>query len=254
MSNLEELSLYIHTFNGSTFIAGTDLDNKILTHMPQLHTFTFYIASQNAIADSTIRISELDIKRTFTKLKVRQVGCMVDYINHVTMICRIFSLPFKFHRLDHIGNNIPNIVFKSVTHLALRDKVAFIHKFFVRLARAFPFLKSLSIWNMKRPFSRVLRRYLSNEDRHSIVEYPHLISLDIECVNSYYVEHFLNETKIYLPRLTKLKVTYENLEDVTKNFTRDETRHNCARVKQLIVDRPIVYSKGVYYYFPLLSA
>ena len=70
--------------------------------------------------------------------------------------------------------------------------------------------------------------------------------------NSYYVEHFLNETKTYLPRLTELKIRYEDLKMVTKNFTRDETRRNCAKVKRLIVEGCIVYPKDVYHYFPLL--
>jgi hypothetical protein len=70
---------------------------------------------------------------------------MVDYYDPYKMICRVFSLPFKFHRLAHIGNNIPNIVFNSVTHLRLWDKNAFKHEFFIRLARAFPFLQNLSI-------------------------------------------------------------------------------------------------------------
>ena len=65
------------------------------------------------------------------------------------MICRVFSLPFKFDRLEDITNNIPNIIFDSVTHLKLWDKDPFKHEFFVRLARAFPFLKSLSIWNIQ---------------------------------------------------------------------------------------------------------
>ena len=151
MSHLEELTLYIHILGGSTFISGTHLDNEILIHMPRLHTFTFYIASENVIADPAIRISNSDIERTFTNIKHRQVACMVDYFDPCKMICRVFSLPFKFHRLEDIGNNIPNIVFNSVTHLKLWDKDEFKHEFFVRLARAFPFLKSLSINNIRPP-------------------------------------------------------------------------------------------------------
>jgi len=94
--------------------------------------------------------------------------------------------------------------------------------------------------------------HLRHKDWYSIIEYRHLISLDIEGVNSYYVEHFLNGTKTHLPRLTELIISYENLKMVTENFTRDEMRRNCARVKRLIAERPIVYSKDVYSYFPLL--
>ncbi|CAF3514671.1 unnamed protein product, partial [Rotaria sp. Silwood2] len=128
----------------------------------------------------------------------------------------------------------------------------FKHDFFVRLTRAFPFLKKLSIWNIQAPFSTFDERHLSDKDWCSIVEYPHLISLDVARANTHYVEHFLNETKTHLPHLTELKVTYDDLEIVTKNFTRDETRRSCAGVKRLIVEGPINYSNDVYNYFPLL--
>ena len=83
-------------------------------------------------------------------------------------------------------------------------------------------------------------------------KYPHLISLDINYVYSYYAEHFLNDTKTHLPRLTGLKVYYETLKTVTNNFTREETRRTCAKVKRLIVEHDIIYPKEVYCYFPLL--
>ncbi|CAF3672351.1 unnamed protein product [Rotaria sp. Silwood1] len=253
MSYLEELTLYIRIWNRLTFIAGTYLDNEILIHMPKLHTFTFYIASKNDNPDPAIRISNDDIQRTFTNKEHRPMTSMVDYFDPYKIICRIFSLPFKFHRLDDIGNNIPNIVFNSVTHLKLWDKDEFKHEFFIRLARAFPFLKNLSIWNIKPPFLGTPKYHLRYKDWCSIIEYPHLISLDIECVNTYYVEHFLNEEKAHLPHLTELKVCYDSLKFVTKNFTRDKTRRNCARIKRLIVENPITYPKDVYRYFPLLA-
>jgi hypothetical protein len=253
MSHLEELTLYIHICGGSTFIAGTDLDNEILIHMPQLHTFTFYIVSENVIADPTVHVYAHDIQKTFTNIKHQQVACMVDYFVPMIIMCRVFSLPFKFHLLEDITNNIPNIVFNSVTDLKLRDKDPFKHEFFVRLTQAFPFLQSLSIWNIRPPFLRFDEFHLADKDWCSIVEYPHLISLDIKETNAYYVENFLNETKTHLPRLTKLKVDYDDLKMVTKNFTRYETQRNCARVKQLNGPRLIGYAKKLYRYFPLLS-
>ncbi|CAF2987958.1 unnamed protein product [Rotaria sp. Silwood2] len=252
MSYLEELTLYIHIYHGLTFISGTHIDNEILIHMPRLHTFTFYIACENDIDDPIIRISTSDIERTFTNIEHRPVASMVDYFESSKMIFRVFSLPFKFDRLKHIGNNIPNIVFNSVTYLKLWDPMPFKHAFFVRLARAFPVLKHLSIWNIEPPFFRCHEYHLYHKDWCSIVEYPHLISLDIDYVSTYYVEHFLNETKTHLPRLTQLKVSYQNLKMVTTNFTRDETRRSCAKVKQLIVRYPIVYTKDFCCYFPLL--
>ncbi|CAF1426971.1 unnamed protein product, partial [Rotaria sp. Silwood1] len=252
MSYLEELTLYLHILGGSTFISGTHLDNEILSHMPRLHTFSFYFASENAIADPDIHISNSDIEQTFTTIEHRQMACLIDYYSCRKLICRVFSLPFKFDRLENITNNIPNIVFNSVNHLKLRDKYPFKHEFFIRLARGFPFLKSLSIDTILAPNWRSHEYHRYHIDWCSIVEYPHLISLNIDSANSYYAEHFLNETKTHLPRLTELKIRYEDLEMVTKNFTRNETQRNCAKVKRLIVKHCIVYPKDVYHYFPLL--
>ncbi|CAM2701658.1 unnamed protein product [Rotaria socialis] len=252
MSNLEELNLYIHILRGHTFVSGVDLHNEILIHMSRLHTFTFYLASETIITDPTIRISESNIQKTFENGKYQQVICMVDYSDSNTLICRAFMLPFNFHRLEHISYNIPNIIFNSVTYLKVCDATPFKHEFFVRLAKAFPFLKSLSIDNIWPPFLKAEKPYHRDKDWCSLVQYPYLISLDIHHAAVNYVEHFLSEREIYLPRLTELKVFYEDLATVTHNFTRDETRRNCAQVKKLIIGRCTFYPDALCVYFPLL--
>ena len=102
MSHLEELTLYLHIWRGSKFITGTDLDNEILTYIPQLHTFTFYIDCVNQIADSGIHLSATDIEQSFTNIKYKQVICMVDSFTSYCVRYRIFSLPTKLHRLEDI--------------------------------------------------------------------------------------------------------------------------------------------------------
>ena len=134
----------------------------------------------------------------------------------------------------------------------LWDTTGFEHEFFVRLARAFPLLKYLIVNNI-RPPSWIFHKPPPDDYYSPIVEYPHLIFLDLSLANSYYVDQFLNEEKTNLPRLTKLNVEYEKLEHVTENFTRDETRRNCAKVKHLFDERAsIVFSEDVYRYFPSL--
>ncbi|CAF3820951.1 unnamed protein product [Rotaria sordida] len=91
-----------------------------------------------------------------------------------------------------------------------------------------------------------------NDHSCSIVEYSHLISLDIDFVNIDYVDQFLNESKTRLPYLTELVVQFDSLKNVTENFTRDATQRNCAKVKRLIVKNLIDFSEDVYRYFPSL--
>lgn len=56
----------------------------------------------------------------------------------------------------------------------------------------------------------------------------------------------------HLPRLTELKVKYNQLQTATNAFTRDTTRRNCSKVKRLIVEKHIHFTKDVYQYFPSL--
>jgi hypothetical protein len=254
MSYLEELTLYIHILNELQFISGTHLDTKIRAHLPRLHTFTFYFACENDIGDRSIRLLNSDIEQTFINIKCGKIASMVDYVNSHTRITRVFSLPFKFHRLKDITNNISiNTQFHSVTYVTLRDKNAFRHEFFLRLSQVFPFLTNLSIDTVLEPNWRVHEFHRRDNDWCSAVTFAHLISLDIYSANMFYAEHFLNQTKAHLPRLAELNVRYDHLEMVTNNFTRDETRRHCAQVKRLNVKQCIVYLNDVYQYFPLLS-
>jgi hypothetical protein len=93
MSHLEELSLYIRIVDGSTFVGGTGLDNKILIHMPRLHIFTFYIVSENIYVNPTVRISNNEvIQRTFAKEIYRHASCMVDYLYTIFQILYLILL------------------------------------------------------------------------------------------------------------------------------------------------------------------
>ena len=238
---------------GSIFISGTHRHDEILIHMSQLRTFKFHFASENTVNDSTKRISESDIQKTFTSTTYQEVFCMVDNLASKKLICRSFTLLFKFHRLEYIGRNIPNVIFESVTYLKLWDSYPFKYEFFVRLAQAFPFLKSLSISKLHPPFLKFSKSNLAVKDWFALVQYPYLISLDIERACCHYVECFLNEAKAYLLRLTELTIFYEDLVMATNNFTTDETRRNCANVRRLTINHYTVYPKDVYSYFPLLS-
>ena len=249
MSHLEELTLYLHISNGPTFVTGPDLDEQILIHLPRLHAFSFHIACRNDIAGMTCRMTHEQIEQTFANGKYGQVVVTVDYFEPYKMICRIFSLPCKFSCLENLGNNIPNIRFDTVTSVSLSHLGSFKHELFVRLARAFPFLENLSITNIKPPF---LNWHCEDRDWCSIIEYSHLIFLNMDYVNPYYLEHFLNEKNMSLPRLTKLKVDYRTLQKVTHNFTRVETKRNCAKVKCLVLKEIIVQSESFYRYFPSL--
>ncbi|CAF2337364.1 unnamed protein product [Rotaria sp. Silwood2] len=251
MSNLEELTLDIMNADRNTFVDGTQINNKILVHMPRLNKFTFHICTKTELHHLVHYLSSDDIQRTFTNIGYQHVDCIL-YYTAGRAICHVFSLPFVFDHLEYIGNTFSPIVFIHVISLTVHDRAPFKHEFFVRIARFFPLLKKLHIFNFKSQTEISDKLNSLDHELCSIVEYPYLISLSLFMSHIDYVEQFLNETKTLLPRLTQLKVDYDKLTIVTENFTRDITRLNCAKVKKIIIPETLVHSKDFYVYFPLL--
>ncbi|CAF1421404.1 unnamed protein product [Rotaria sordida] len=247
MSNLEKLTLYLRIKNRDRFVDGILLQNEILVYMPQLHSFTFYICTCINTVGLLHHLSSEDVQRTFTNIGQQHVASIINYISSEKMTCSVFSIPFTFDYLENIGHMIPNIIFNYVTYLVVRDMIPFNREFFIQVARAFPLLKIFRILNMESQSCQ-----LTNSQLYEIAEYPHLTYLDMLCGHIDYLEQFLNETKTYVPCLTKLKVVYNNLRIVTNNFTREETRRNCAKIKRLLMLIPLVHTKEFYLHFPLL--
>jgi hypothetical protein len=251
MSNLEELTLNITNKNRMKFVDGTQIHDGILVHMPRLHKFTFHITTFTGHQHIMHQLSNNDIQETFTNIGYEQVGCIVNY-SSIDGICQIFSLPFIGDYLRFVGNMFPSIIFRRVKHLGLNDVVPFEHEFFLRIACFFPSLTELSVFN-RTPQLHSSDVLDSNGDQlYPIVEYPHLTSLMLLGCHIDYIEQFLNNTRTHLPHLTELSIPYNKLRFVTNDFTRDATRFNCARVKELIIRETSVLSKDFYTYFPLL--
>ncbi|CAF4210339.1 unnamed protein product, partial [Rotaria sordida] len=204
MSYLEKLTLYLPIKGRNRVIDGTYVQHDILDYMPQLHSFTFYICTYVETIDLSYKLSSEDIQQTLTNIGQE----------HVT----------------NLGNKFPNIVFSYVTHLLVEDTNPFEHEFFMRIARSFPLLKCLRIFNIESQVLDGLMTFSSdNCQLHSIIEYPHLTTLDVQYAHGDYVEQFLNETKTFIPCLTKFLVSGDHLKAVTKDFRREETRRNCAK-------------------------
>ncbi|CAM4932424.1 unnamed protein product [Rotaria socialis] len=251
MIKLEELTLDITNDERTSFIDGTQINDEILVHMPCLRKFIFHIRTKVELRHLTHYASNEDIQRTFTNIGYQQVCCVLNYIVG-NVICHIFSLPFAFDYLGYIGNIFPPIDFSRVKELDVHDKIPFEHEYFIRIARFFPLLKELSVINFESQSQTRDNLVSNNDELYPTVEYPNLISLSFQCSHVDYVEQFLNERKTHLPHLTKLMVDYKKLRIVTKNFTRNATRRNCAQVKQLTIDETIMHTKEFYNYFPLL--
>ncbi|CAF1137206.1 unnamed protein product [Rotaria sp. Silwood1] len=160
-------------------------------------------------------------------------------------------------KLYNVNNHIISQYFTNFSHvtdLMVHDIMPFDHEFFLRIARFFPFLKILRVINFELPSRMYDYWNIDNSPFYSIVEYPNLISLDLRSSHTHYIDQFLDQKRTHLPRLTKLAVNYHELQMVTHNFTRNASLRNCAQVKELLFERPLVHTKHVYNYFPLLQS
>ena len=249
MSALERLTLSLSIKDRTSFIDGLHLHNEIENQMPHLSTFVFNIFTHNVLFSETNRPSSDDICRTFPP--GTSFDCYVDYNWDGQGRCHVYSLPLPLSHLHGITNHFPGGEFLHVRSLYVIDAMCpFEHEFFQRINRSFPLLRSLTVINLLE--QKRSQECLDAEQVSSIVEYPYLTELDLEDAHINYVEQFLIETRISLPRLDYLRVEYEHLTRVTENFTNNATRLNCAKVKRLITEVTMVHSKEVYSYFPSL--
>ena len=250
MSNLEELTLNIWINRRTSFIVGPQIKNDLLVHLPRLSKLMFHI--QNEVVKEHLplhSLSEEDIQRSFAGVTNQPVACILTRYSS-TATCRVFSLPYIFNEFHYLNNRFPLIIFPHVTRLEAYDTVPFEHEFFLRIAHYFPLLEHLTVFN-KGP---QLKKSNDSNELSSHATYPRLISLNLPCGHIDYVEQLLYGTKTYLPRLTELKVDYDQLNIVTEYFTKDATRSNCAQVEQLIIEGVFAHSKEFYSYFPVLHS
>ncbi|CAF4055545.1 unnamed protein product, partial [Rotaria magnacalcarata] len=102
MSYLEELTLYLCIENRDTFVDGTHVHNEILSHMPQLHSFVFYIRTDNDTIDSMRKLSNDDILQAFKNFKNQKMVCMTYYPAFIDHHCDGAKLEFDDNQSDTI--------------------------------------------------------------------------------------------------------------------------------------------------------
>jgi hypothetical protein len=227
MKNLEELALAFVGTHGS-IVDGDNLEKNIIKHMTKLNKFTFNICSVIPLDQPANLPSNEDIQNTFRNFQNNQIISSVDYFLEENLFnCYIYSYPYTWTFYHNITNNFPGGLFKCVREISLHDERPFEHEFFLRIAQSFPFIKKLSLHN---------RESQENDNvQELIIEYRHLILLDLARTHEDYVEEFLNNTKTCLLNSVYLRVGYESLKKVTGDFTRNETGGNGSKISRLIV-------------------
>ena len=135
---------------------------------------------------------------------------------------------------QYLSNQFPGGYYPYVRVVSLYDEYPFEHEFFLQLAQSFPFIEKLVLTNHK-PQQHKQSYKSTNDNCHlSIVEYSHLVELDIKPVYDDYIEEFLCDTKTCFRNNIRLHINGHTLLRVTKNFTRKDTRMNCTKVDSLL--------------------
>ncbi|CAF1445988.1 unnamed protein product [Rotaria sordida] len=248
MINLEKLALYFVADCDEMFIDGNNLQKNIISHMSRLNHFIFNIQSMVTYDKLNYFPSNEDIHHTFTNFKDNQVISCVDYFPKSKYgQCHIYSCPYTLTDYENITNNFPGGLLNTVQEIDLFDERPFEHEFFIKICQSFPFLKELTIINSEQQKS-------NNENQiYSIINYTHLTKLHLLHVHDDYAEQFLLDTKTYLHNYIQLSIHYDQLQRVTQNFTRNTTRYNSSKVKQLYLYDLEQLPEQYKHYFPYLK-
>lgn len=253
MVNLERLTLCLHLNCKDFFIDPVHFLNQFSMNMLRLHSFDFHYSANLNRKDMADYLSNKQIETKHINAVHQQVSTMSS-LSPQEATFHVFTLPFEFTKLSYIGKIFPNIIFKYVTTLCIRDIVLLEHEFFVRIARSFPLLRMLHIYQFSEiPSDATQNESLAKAKSCEIAEYPHLSCLEISKSGINIIDEFLNESKTRLRRLMYLCVSYEKLREVTNDFTREETRRNCTTIRYLVIGITNVGSKDFHSYFPLAN-
>ncbi|CAF1575318.1 unnamed protein product [Rotaria sp. Silwood1] len=209
--------------------------------MPRLNKFTFSINTELLIENDikTDITTKEDIQHSFIgkEFEQVQVGSYVYYKRLCSIIeYHIYTLPYQFEKFLHLNNSFQGGMFHNVRCLTMKDDTHnFEHQLLKVISQDFPFLKELIIKNI-----------LPQQKQHSssLITFRHLILLNLVQAHVDYAEEFLIDKNIHLPSLLNLRIKFESLEMVTKNFTNDTTRFTCAKLKKLHIDDEFVKSKN----------
>ncbi|CAF4383391.1 unnamed protein product [Rotaria sp. Silwood2] len=245
MPNIEELTLCLSIIRTeSTYIDGTHLYDEILIHMPQLNKFIFSI--NTLVFNKNVRInlpSNNDIQHSFSRRGYQQIGSYThDKSTETGNICHVYSFPYEFHNFFYMTSHFQGGMFDKVRCLIMTDlENPFEYELFQIISHSFPFLQKLAICN-----------YQPQRKQYSfpIITFPYLLILNLQRANIDYVVQFLCDTKIRLPCLLELTITYESLAMATNSFTNNETRLTCACLQSIVIYGSYVRPENFRTYFP----
>ncbi|UJR29789.1 hypothetical protein I4U23_017335 [Adineta vaga] len=237
MSNLERLNLSISV--EKIFIDRLNLTNDIINHFLRLNQFTFDIHSIMTINNEIILPTEEDFPN-------RQILSYIDHFPYLNQSqYHIYTYPSQMSFHPNISNQYPGGYYPTVRLISLYDEKPFEHEFFLRISQLFPCVEKLILCN------RQPQKY--KQSSKLIVQYFHLIELDIVDIYFDYIEEFLCDTRTFFRNNIRLRINDSALIHETDYFRREDTRMNCSKVNDFISYGPWRSWKSFQEYFPSLK-
>ncbi|UJR15355.1 hypothetical protein I4U23_002304 [Adineta vaga] len=250
MYNLEELSLCLTICQDRTFILGNNLKKDIINYMSRLIRFSFSIDSFTFMNNPLNLPSTEDVQQTFIDfLNIKVISC-IDYFSRLGQVrCLTYSYPSLMQYYGIITNNFPGGLFINVRTVSLVDERPFEHEFFNRIHKSFPFMERLDVHNDKPQNFKQFYDSFNDNRNLSVIKYPFLNDLRLGGAHDDYIEQFLLQSKACFED-SSLSINYRALQRITHNFTRDDTRINCAKIIKLVLYGDKKHSSCLQEYFP----
>ncbi|CAF4394165.1 unnamed protein product [Rotaria sp. Silwood2] len=215
MLQLEELTLSLIVDDRTSFIDGTHLVNNILNKISYLKTFIFNIITEYVTMDEELLPTLDDIGRPLIQ-RGFNVNCYIDYNEFYQGQCHIYSLPFTIDCMHIHSSLFHGGLFRTVRYLYVQDFFRpFEDDFFARIAQAFPLLNKLTIFN-KYKQAKLIQQQDKHESTSSIIEFSHLMILNVAMSHIDYPKQFLFDCNTRLPCLNRLHIKYKDLMIVTE--------------------------------------
>ncbi|CAF4053263.1 unnamed protein product [Rotaria magnacalcarata] len=251
MVNLEQLDLHLVVHCEKRFVDGYNLKYNIINRLFQLNKFLFNIRSCLYLNDQICLLSNEDCQHSFNDFKNNKIISCVDYFQVFKHgQCHIYSYPYRAKTYEYITNNFPGGLFQYVREVSLYDDRPFEHEFFVTIAKSFPFMEQLTIYNRNPQKNKSYEQSKYDNQHLSPIQYPYLSVLELLSAHDDYVEQFLLDIKTSIIRTVNVQVLLSTLDRITQSFTRDATRINCRKLFSIYVPRDMSISTQLKDYFP----
>ncbi|CAF1650921.1 unnamed protein product [Rotaria magnacalcarata] len=251
----------LHTFHANIKLINSHLVINNKEKLPNLRSFTLHCDFDTDFYDELIlpllhrmsNLEKLDLSLIVwtkkTLIDDKQIISSIDYFKEKEYSqCHIYSYLYRLKNYNNITNNFPGGIFESVRRISLFDERPFEHEFFFQIAQSFPFLEKLTLINQKPQNNKQLRK--SKNENLPIIKYSYLLDLDISEAEKDYHEQFLFDTKTCLPNNIRVSMNYRLAKKVTRNFRRNTTRSNCAKMNFVFFLRKLKFPGHLKDYFP----